>query len=80
MRSSAGRRNPLLDEHDESLDDLLVGEITLAEDGQDVLDPGPGGFAEEVFPPNAVEVFLDRSSSDPSRRARSWCRAAAPRP
>ena len=50
----AGGGEPLLDQDDEGLDDLLVGQIPLAEDRQDVLDPGPGRLAEDVLPPDAV--------------------------
>ena len=54
-RAAAGSRSCTSD--DEGLDDLILGEIPLAEDRQDVLDPGPGRLAEDVLPPDAMRGY-----------------------
>ena len=50
------------------LDDLILDEIPLAKDRQDVLDPGPGRLAEDVFI-RVQSVSLQRGDLPNSRPA-----------
>ncbi len=61
----AGGGEPPLNEHDKAFDDLFIGEIPLPEYGQNVLNPRSRGLAEDVLPPQASQVGLDRGRRIP---------------
>ncbi len=50
----------MLDQGNQSLGDRILLQVALAEDSQNVLDPGSGRLSEQVFSTDAIEVLPGR--------------------